>query len=128
MPLLQNPFGIHERALTLRDMRTTILAANMANADTPNYKARDIDFRQLMQGTANAQMMQSTDRQHMQTTFGAAGGNLMYRVPTSPSLDGNTVEADTEQNHYADNAMRIQATLTFLNSRIKGIRTALRGE
>ncbi len=128
MPLLQNPFGIHERALTLRDMRTTILAANMANADTPNYKARDIDFRSLMQGTANAQMMLSTDRQHMQPTFAAAGGILMWRVATSAALDGNTVHADTVQNHYADNAMRIQATLTFLHSRIKGIRTALRGE
>jgi len=128
MPLLQNPFGIHERALTLRDMRNTILAANMANADTPNYKARDINFRDLMQGTTNAEMMTATDRQHIQSSFGAAGGHLLYRIPNSPSLDGNTVEVDIEQNHFADNAMRIQATLTFLNSRIKGIKTALRGE
>ena len=128
MPLLQNPFGIHDRALMLRDMKSTIIAANMANADTPNYKARDIDFRDIMQGTGAGQMMNTTHNDHMQTVFGAAGGNVLYRVPSSSSLDGNTVEVDVEQAHYADNAMRAQATLTFLNSRIKGIKTALRGE
>ena len=127
MSLLQDPFGIHGRALSLRDMRSTVLAANIANADTPNYKARDIDFKSLIQNGAKGQM-QTSDFNHMQSAFGAEGGDLLYRVPSSPSLDGNTVEMDTEQNIYADNAMRYQATLTFLNSRIKSIKTALRGE
>jgi len=128
MPLLQNPFGVHERALQLRDMRSTMIAANMANSDTPNYKARDINFRDIMQSAGPAGTMTVTDNMHMDTSFGAAGGNVMYRIPTSPSLDGNTVEMDLEQNHYTDNALRTQATLTFLNSKIKGIKSALRGE
>ena len=128
MPLLQDPFGIHGQALKLRDMRSTIIATNMANSDTPNYKARDIDFRALLDGTGNGGTMQMSHRSHIQAAFGAAGGNLLYRVPSNPSLDGNTVEMDTEQSRFSENAMRYQATLTFLNSRIKGIKTALKGE
>ena len=128
MPLLQNPFGIHERALTLRDMRSTILAANMANVDTPNYKARDLNFRDILQGTGSVDIMQVNHERHMNSEFAASGGNLQFRVPNSPTLNGNTVEIDVEQNQYLDNAMRYQATLTFLNSRISGIKQALRGE
>jgi len=128
MPLLQNPFGIHERALTLRDMRSTILAANMANVDTPNYKARDLNFRDILQGTGSVDIMQVNHERHMNSEFAASGGNLQFRVPNAPSLNGNTVEIDVEQNQYLDNAMRYQATLTFLNSRISGIKQALRGE
>ena len=128
MPLLQNPFGIHERALTLRDMRSTILAANMANVDTPNYKARDLNFRDILQGTGSVDIMQVNHERHMNSEFADSGGNLQFRVPNSPSLNGNTVEIDVEQNQYLDNAMRYQATLTFLNSRISGIKQALRGE
>lgn len=127
MSLLRDPFGIHADALTIRSMRSTVLAANIANADTPNYKARDLDFKSLLSSGAKGQL-NTSDRQHIQSAFGAEGGDLLYRIPTNPSLDGNTVEIDTEQGLYADNAMRYQATLTFLNSRIKGIKTALRGE
>lgn len=127
MSLLQDPFGIHAQALTLRSMRSTVLAANIANADTPNYKARDIDFKSLLSGNSVGELRMS-DRDHIQSAYGEQGGDLLYRIPTNPSLDGNTVEIDTEQGMYADNAMRYQATLTFLNSRIKGIKTALRGE
>jgi flagellar basal-body rod protein FlgB len=128
MPLLSNPFGVHERALALRDQRSTILAANMANVDTPNYKARDINFREILEGASNPNMMDLTHREHMNTEFGASGDILKYRMPSAPSLNGNTVEMDVEQGQYADNAMRYQATLTFLNSKISGITKALRGE
>jgi flagellar basal-body rod protein FlgB len=126
--LLNDPFGIHARALVLRDMRSTIIATNLANSDTPNYQARDIDFREVLAGTGGAGMMNTTDAQLMSSVFGAAGGSLQYRIPLSPSLDGNTVEVDREQAAFSENSMRYQATLTFLNSRISGIRKALRGE
>jgi flagellar basal-body rod protein FlgB len=126
--LLNDPFGIHARALVLRDMRSTIIAANLANSDTPNYLARDIDFREVLAGTGGAGMMSTTDSQHMSSVFGAAGSSVMYRIPNSPSIDGNTVEVDREQAAFSENSMRYQATLTFLNSRISGIRKALKGE
>ncbi|MGJ3648436.1 flagellar basal body rod protein FlgB [Sphingomonas sp. GlSt437] len=111
-------FGIDGAALELRSRRMGLLASNIANASTPGYKARDIDFSQaLAQATSGTS---STDR-----AFDSA---TLYRNPTMPSLDGNTVELATEQTAFAENAVQYQTTLSFLNGRIGEITRALRGE
>ncbi|MGY8906976.1 MAG: flagellar basal body rod protein FlgB [Pseudomonadales bacterium] len=130
MSLLQNPLGIHATALKLREQRTSVLASNIANADTPNYKARDIDFSSVMAATKGNAMGTSHSRHigvsHYQAQQG--DGMIKYRMANSASIDGNTVEVNTENNLFTENSLRYQATSTFLNSRIKGIMSALRGE
>lgn len=127
-------FGIHERALQVRSDRSQVLANNLANADTPNFKARDIDFRQAIMQAREASDSQRTDmsRTNSRHIEGFAeqttADYLKYRMPTQPSLDGNTVEAHIEKSKFMENSMQYQATLEFIDSKIKGIRGALRGE
>lgn len=130
MPIdFQPALGNHELALRVRSYRTEVIAGNLANADTPGYKARDIDFRQILQGERERLPLRTTDPSHLSppsvTPFGEA---LKYRVPTQPSLDGNTVDPSLEQAAYGENAVRYQATLRFLGGKFKGLMTAIRGE
>lgn len=131
-------FDLHTRALGLANQRLELLADNVANADTPNYKARDIDFRAAMQsaGQVNGQSggiggelaMTATRAAHLQS--GGAGPNTttpLYRVPEQPSLDGNTVDSQKENAAIAETSVRYQATLTFLSARIRGLRDAITG-
>lgn len=112
-------FGIHGKALEIRSQRLAMLASNIANASTPNYKARDIDFQKaLSDATGNSGVSAAQ----------AARTNIGYRVPLETSLDGNTVEISTEQNQFAENALAYKTTLSFLEGRIGTIMTALRGE
>jgi flagellar basal-body rod protein FlgB len=111
-------FGVHGKALELRSQRLGMLASNIANAATPGYKARDVDFNAAL---AAAEMPGSS----MST---ASEANTRYRVPLQPSLDGNTVELSTEQTLFAENAVAYQTTLSFLNGRISTLTRALRGE
>ncbi len=132
---LDKAFGVHEAALRLRAERTQILANNIANADTPGYKARDIDFKSAlssaMQG-GGAATLKTTHAGHISTASAStvAGGQveLMYREPNQPALDGNTVEAHVEQAEFARNALEYQASLKFLEGRSKGLIKALKGE
>ncbi len=128
---LDKALGIHPAALQVGERRIETIASNLANADTPHYKARDIDFRAALQNA------QGGDGTHLRATraghFGAAQGSgpdfeIAYRTPNQPSLDGNTVDSQLEQSAFAENAVRYQASLDFLDSRISGIRRALRGE
>jgi flagellar basal-body rod protein FlgB len=123
-------FGIHERALLLRSQRAEVLAANLANADTPGYKARDFDFKSMLANEVdNSSRLRTTSSQHIQTEEGMVPpAQLLYRTPMQPSLDGNTVDAEQEHTAFSSNAIEYQATLTFINSKIAGIRKALRGE
>jgi flagellar basal-body rod protein FlgB len=125
-----NTFGIHERALLLRSQRAEVLAANLANADTPGYKARDFDFKSMLANEVdNSTRLRTTSSQHIQTEEGIVPpSQLLYRTPMQPSLDGNTVDAEQEHSAFSSNAIEYQATLTFINSKIAGIRKALRGE
>lgn len=109
-------FGIHGQALAVRSQRMGVLASNIANASTPGFKARDIDFRTAL---ASAET-QSIDN--------AISGATLYRIPLQPSADGNTVELSTEQTAFAENAVAYQTTLAFLNGRISTITRALKGE
>lgn len=111
-------FGVHGAALALRSQRLSMLASNIANAATPGYKARDIDF--------NAALKAATDGG--EPAAQAAGDALMYRVPVQPSMDGNTVELSTEQTAFAENAVKYKTTLSFLEGRIGTVMTALKGE
>ncbi len=128
---LDNVFGVHEAALKLRAQRTEILASNLANADTPNYKAKDIDFQAAMkQATASsgAGTLKTTHKGHISSTsLGGFDGVIKFRIPTQPSLDGNTVETHVEQAAFAKSAMEYQATLRFFEGRSKGIINAIKG-
>jgi flagellar basal-body rod protein FlgB len=121
--------GIHADALQLRSRRLELLASNLANADTPNYKARDIDFRAaLSQAQGGDVGLMRTHASHLPMQGGGVGGEPLYRIPNQPSLDGNTVDAQLEQAAFSENAVQYQASLDFLNSRFRGLRTALKGE
>lgn len=127
-------FGIHEQALQVRTQRGEVLANNLANADTPNFKARDIDFRQAL-GSAQTELAPSkpdmirTNSRHIDGFAEMTTDSfLKYRQPTQPALDGNTVESHIEKAKFMENAMQQQATLEFLDGRISAIRGAIRGE
>lgn len=115
-------------ALQLRNKRMEVLSSNIANAATPGFKAKDIDFasayRSAVEGTG---ALQTTSSLHM-ATVGGGPAEMRYRAPLSSSLDGNTVELHVEQLQFAENAMRYEASLNFLNDRINGLRKALKGE
>jgi len=123
-------FGIHERALQLRSQRAEVLAANMANADTPGYKARDFDFKSVLASEVNASSrVRATHQQHIQPDQEMVpASQLLYRVPMQPSLDGNTVDSEKEHTAFSANAIEYQASLAFINDKISGIRKALRGD
>jgi flagellar basal-body rod protein FlgB len=127
---MDNLFGIHATALKLRAHRAELLAANIANADTPNFKARDIDFRQTLKLAAtNSGEMVTTNARHINSAgHSKMGAEIMYRTPTQASLDGNTVDLQTERSAFLENSMMYQASLRFLNGRISGLMTAIRGE
>lgn len=132
---MESVFGIHEHALHVRKERQAILANNLANANTPNFKARDLDWRKEMNAAQNDLDMgmfkpdlQKTNSKHIEGFAETTSDFLKYRVPTQPALDGNTVETHIEKAQFQENAIQYQVSLEWINSRIKGIRGALRGE
>src|SRR6056300_659875 len=127
MKLLENPFGIHEKALAVRNQRMELISANIANADTPLFKARDLDFKSILAGE-NPSPMAATSPRHFETGEVQNRDGILYRVPYNSSVDGNTVEINVEQAKYGEAATQYQATLQFLESRISGIRKSLRGD
>ena len=133
MPIsLDNILGVHETALHLQSKRAEVLASNLANADTPGYKARDIDFKAALknvsESTNAAQPLHSTNKGHMQPEGYFHGAELQYRKPLQDSLDGNTVEPHIEIAQYTENSIRYMASLRFVNGKFSGLITAIRGE
>ena len=122
--------GNHEQAFMIQARRASQIASNIVNADTPGYKARDIDFREALKKSTGEIMTMSTTRTgHMASSGNSvAGFELKYRVPMQPSLDGNTVDMNLEKAAYAENTVRYQASLQFLTSKFKGIKNALKDE
>ena len=116
-------FGLHGKALELRSQRLSLLASNIANASTPGYKARDIDFEKALQDAT-----QGGNAGRGNSVENAMNGAMGYRVPLQPSLDGNTVELSTEQTIFAENAVKYRTTLSFLESRVNTITRAFKGE
>jgi len=130
---LDEALRFQQTALSLRSARQELLASNIANADTPNYKARDIDFANALQnalaGSANVLQTTRTSSAHLEIGSGESifGAPVMYRKPVQPSADGNTVDMDVERTQFADNALRYEASVRFISEKFKGILAAIQG-
>lgn len=139
---LDAALSFHQTALRVRNQRQELLASNIANADTPQYKARDIDFKSTMQaalqqnkGTSPGQqpagLLQQTNGAHMNGSGGngaAGSGDVLFRSVLQGSVDGNTVDMDVERNAYVDNGIRYEASLTMMSGQIKKMLSAITGQ
>ncbi len=125
-----NSLGIHPTALTTRAERSEVLANNMANADTPGFKARDFDFQAILKGEVEQRRSLAVSRTNARHLEGRATAEqqLDYRVPHQPAIDGNTVDPHYEHAQFTENALGYDASFEFLNSKFMGLRNALRGE
>ena len=125
---MESILGVHEAALLFRARRMEVLAANLANADTPRYQARDLTFSAVMnEQLGAARQLATTDARHLRIDPLSSRSTLQYRIPHQPAVDGNTVEADLELSRYAENAVSYQASLLFANGKISTLRAALTG-
>lgn len=130
---LDDMLRFQQTALSLRAARQELLASNIANADTPNYKARDIDFasalRNALAGTSTELPVEQTSPMHLEGKAGGAilGAPVMYRKPVQPSADGNTVDMDVERAQFADNALRYEASVRFVSEQLKATLAAIQG-
>lgn len=123
----------HQTALNLRAQRQEMLASNIANADTPHYKARDMDFKSALQGAMGGRMSQpmamaTTSGSHMRATGAGFAPHLMYRQETQSSVDGNTVNMDAERAAFAENALHYEASINFINGLLRSMQTAVSGQ
>lgn len=130
MSRIDNAFGISQQALIFRSQRSSVLAANIANADTPNYLAQDYDFKAALGAAQDSLRMEmsGSDQQHIKIGASGSFGELMYRVPSKEVANGNTVEGEIEQAAFSENALRYQASLQFLNGTISTLRRAIKGD
>jgi flagellar basal-body rod protein FlgB len=126
-------YRFDQAALNLRAKRQELLASNIANADTPNYKARDFDFASALQGAMTGSgdklAVSTTSPAHLAGATGDSvmGAPVMYRKPVQPSADGNTVDMDVERSQFADNALRYEASVRFVSDKAKEVLAALQG-
>jgi flagellar basal-body rod protein FlgB len=121
-------FGMHADALRVHRQRMELIASNLANADTPNFKAKDLDFQSVL-AQAVGGPLDTTNPAHLKTAAGGAGPDgIVTRTPTQNSLDGNTVDAQREQAAFADSAVHYQASLMFAESRVRSLLSAITGE
>ncbi len=130
---IDNFFQAQETALKMRSYRQEILGSNIANADTPNYKARDIDFKAAFDAASapnSTPALHATNARHLQpsNTVDLFAPSLQYRNEQQPSIDGNTVDMNTEMKEFTDNAIRYQAAVTFMTRRIESMKSALTGQ
>lgn len=126
-----NALGIHDDAMLLRSRRAEVIANNIANADTPNYQARDINFKDILAGVSSDPVLpvQQTDSGHVSGFLNPdMAADLMYRIPSQASVDGNTVEVQEEMASYTENALAFQTSFTFLDKKFKGLMTAIKGD
>lgn len=129
-----NLFGINTRALNLWQRRSEVLANNLANADTPGYLARDIDFRKALaaaggtSGASGSLALQTTSPGQIGSSMAQSGAPLEYQVPSQPSMDGNTVDEQVQQADFAANSVHYQASLSFITAQIHMLRTAITGQ
>ena len=129
---LDQAFNFHQQAMTLRTERQQLIASNIANADTPNYKARDIDFGKSLQNALDKRgaasggfAMTMTAARHLPGVVSASSTELLYRHEYQSAVDGNTVEMDVERANFSDNAIRYEAGVNFVSSRFKGLLDAM---
>ena len=119
--------GVHPQALIWCSRRAEVIAANLANVDTPNYLARDIDFQSALASAQGSDYLKVTHPVHLQT-YSSNPGELLYRVPTQPAIDGNTVEEEQEKAEFSSNALHYETSLRLLSGRIQELLSAIRGE
>lgn len=133
MSSFEQQISVYSQALSLRSQRHQVLASNIANADTPNYKARDFDFEQAMRQASSGRVgdqplsMQVTSSRHLQGSAGLGMPFLQYRSETQSAVDGNTVDMDVERTQMAENALQYQVVSQLLAGEIKDMRSALGG-
>ena len=126
---MDNALGISPQVLALRTQRLNLLSSNIANSDTPGYKARDIDFASAIeQATAEQRSLEPTHVKHIPLSGSNGQPEVLYRVPVEVASDGNSVDPAMEHSTFMDNALRYQASLQLLDNRIKGIKNAIKGE
>ena len=128
MKIFDNAFAQAQTMLSLRGQRMEVLSRNIANADTPNFKAQDLDFQDVLKNTGSTTSIKATHQNHISKNAFKGSAEMVYTVPFNSSVDGNTVELSVEQAKYGKAAAQYQATLRFLEGEISGIRKALRGE
>jgi len=131
MPInFDKALGSHEKALMIQARRASMISSNIANADTPGYKARDLDFKQVLKSSSGDMLsLQKTNGSHLQSSgMNSMGMEVKYRMPGQPSLDGNTVDLDLEKSEFSENAVRYQTTLHFLTRKFSGMIKAFREE
>lgn len=127
----KNALGIHSATMPLRAKRAELLASNLANADTPGYKARDINFQAVLAGEVsnkNNLKMTATRQGHISGSNHFEDSQLLYRNPSQPAIDGNTVDTQIEQSLYAKNNLDYTASFEFLSRKFKGLKGAIRGD
>lgn len=130
---IDGAFQFYQTALSLREARQELLASNIANADTPHYKARDIDFASALQGAISGSgpklRVAATSASHFTGGTGESvlGAPVMYRNGVQPSADGNTVDMDAERAQFADNSLRYEASVKFVSEEIKRVLIAIQG-
>lgn len=128
---IDKAFGVHENAMHLQSRRAQLLSQNLANSDTPGYKAKDIDFKSALKSMSNGNQkasLKTTQGKHIQPQGFFMGAEELYRNPMQPSLDGNTVDPHVEMSEFTENSMRYLMTLRFMSGRINGMLSAIRGE
>ena len=128
MKSIQEHLQFHSEALALRSQRNEILASNIANAATPNFKAKDLKFDEMMQAKLGLGEVQTTDERHFTVASGPLDEGIGFRQNITPSKDGNTVELHVEQMQFSENVMHYQTSLEFLNRKIAGLRSAIKGD
>lgn len=129
--MLDNYFGVHEQAMRARAARAQLLAENIANADTPHFKARDIDFSAALASAnqeLNAEQMQVTDAAHIAGSEERFGAQILFRTPQTASLDGNSVDSEFEKSEFLRNAVEYQAGLKFIDGKIRTLMSAIKGD
>ena len=128
MKTIENHLSVYSNALNLRDKRNKILASNIANAATPHFKARDIDFETEIKKREKIGDISVNHEKHFALLSKVRPNDMLFREPLNPSLDGNTVELAVEQMEFSENVVRYQTTLQFLSNKINGLMSAIRGE
>lgn len=128
MKSIENHIQAHADALNLRAKRNEILASNIANSATPNFKARDIDFSKALQARMGVGPVSVSDDRHFKVYTGTGDEGAQFRQSVNASQDGNTVELHVEQMQFSENVMRYQTSLEFLNRKFSGLMSAIKGE
>ena len=128
MKSIQDHLNFHSEALALRSQRNEVLASNIANAATPNFKAKDLKFDEMLNVKLGLSELQTSNSRHFPVSIGPNDEGIGFRQNITPSQDGNTVELHVEQMQFSENVMRYQTSLEFLNRKIAGLRSAIKGE